>query len=531
MPATRHLIATALVAIASLMLAIPALASAAGVLEADVTSLDFPATGIHDNASQLSAKITNNGDEAASLEGIDVESPFSVEGGSSDCDDNPVLGPTDSCNLVVRFAPTEVGPKTGTATLQYNDSAEPQALSIPLSGTGANGVLSANPPTFNTQPYYFGGQQQGLTVSNNSAYTVISESVSIGGADAGNFNLNFSNCGGNFLAPGNSCGLSVNFNPGGPRTYTAQLEIANSGSVNPLIVPLEVTALNGPKAVVTPGSIEFPVTKVGSAAPTQQVTVENDGDWPLQIQQLLIISGTPQTFPISNDGCSLIEIAPGAECEVTVGFAPTKAGERNASIFLITNTPGPVTTAPLSGEGMLAPAGSVALTSQAQVGVPITCIASGYYPADELSYKWLRGATAIPGETQSVYVPVGADIGATLSCEVTAENPVGTQAVTSAPSAPVAAAAVGPQGPAGPPGATGATGAAGATGATGAPGATGPAGPAGPQGAPGPTGPAGPQGKRGPQGKPGKSKKSSCASRHARKGSPARKCAGKKRAA
>jgi hypothetical protein len=493
------------------MLAVPALASAAGVLEADVTSLDFPETGIHDSASQLSAKITNSGDEAASLEGVNVEPPFFVEGGSSDCDDNPVLGPTDSCNLVVRFGPTEAGAKTGNAAIQYNDSAEPQTLSIPLSGTGASGVITATTPTFNTQPYYFGGQQQGVTVSNNSAFTVISENVSIGGADAGNFNVNFSNCGGNFLAPGNNCGLNIGFNPGGPKVYTAQLEIANSGSANPLVVPLEVTALNGPKAVITPGSVEFPVTKAGTAAPTQQVTIANDGDWPLQIQQLLVLSVTPQTFPITNDNCSLVEIAPGDECEVTVGFAPTKAGERNASIFLITNTPGPVTTASLSGEGMLVPAGSVALTSQAQVGVPITCIASGYYPADELSYKWLRGATAIPAETQSVYVPVAADLGATLSCEVTAENPVGTQVLASAPSAPVVAAAAGPQGPAG------------------GNGAPGPAGAAGPQGAPGPAGPAGPQGKRGPQGKQGKSKKSSCASRHARKGSPARKCAGKKR--
>lgn len=518
---TRRLLATALVAIASLMLAVPALASAAGVLEADVISLDFPESGIHDSASQLSAKITNNGDENALLEGVNVELPFFVEGSSSDCDDNPVLGPGASCNLVVRFGPTEAGPKTGNAILQYNDSAETQALSIPLSGTGAAGAISASPPVFNSQPYYFGGQQQGVTVSNPSGFSVIAESVSIVGTDAGNFNVNSSNCSGTFLAPGNNCGLNIGFNPAGPGTYTAQLQIVNSGSTSPLVVPLEATALNGPKAVITPDNVEFPATKVGSAAATQQVVISNQGDSPLQIQQLLIISGTPQTFPITNDGCSLVEIAPGGECEITVGFVPSKAGERNASIFLITNTPGPVTTAALSGEGMLVPAGSVALTSQAKVGVPIVCIPSGYRDADELSFKWLRGATAIPAETQPVYVPVEADVGATISCEVTAENPVGIQTVTSAPSAPVVAAASGPQGPAGPQGPDGAPGSAGPTGAPGI------AGPAGQQGPAGPAGPRGPQGKQGPKGKPGKSKKKSCAQRHARSGSPAHKCAGR----
>lgn len=520
MPPTRHLLVTALVAIATALLAVPAFASAAGVLEADVPSLDFPETGIHDNSSQLSAKITNGGDENAALEGVSVEPPFTVDGGSSDCDDNPVLEPGSSCNLVVRFGPTEAGPKTGNAILKYNDSAESQALSIPLSGTGAAGTVTAAPPVFNSQPYYFGGQQQGVTVSNSSGFTVIAEGAAIVGADAGRFNINSSNCSGNLLAPGNNCGLNIGFNPGAPGTYTAQLEISNSGSVSPLVVPLEVTVLSGPKAVITPDSIEFPATKVGSTATTQQVVIENQGDFPLQIQQLLIISGTPQTFPISNDGCSLVEIAPGADCEVTVGFAPSKAGERNASIFLITNTPGPVTTAALSGEGMLVPAGSVALTSQAKVGVPIVCIPGGYHGADQLSFKWLRGATAIPAETQSVYVPVEADVGAALTCVVTAENAVGTQTASSAPSAPVGAATPGPQGPAGD------AGPQGPAGAPGSPGAPGPAGAAGPAGKRGATGPAGP---RGPQGEPGKSgKKSSCAARHSRPGKPARKCSGKR---
>ncbi len=516
---TRHLLATALVAIASALLVVPAFASAAGVLEADVPSLDLPETGIHDNAPQLSAKITNSGDENAALEGVTVDLPFFVDGGSSDCDDNPVLEPGSSCNLVVRFSPTEAGPKTGTAILQYNDSVAQQALSIPLSGTGATGTIVAAPPVFNSQPYYFGGQQQGVTVSNSSGFTVIAEGAGIVGANAGSFSINSSNCNGNFLAPGNNCGLSIGFNPGGPGTYTAQLQISNSGSVSPLVVPLEVTVLNGPKAVITPDNLEFPATKVGSAAATRQVVIGNQGDFPLQIQQLLVISGTPQTFPITNDGCSLVEIAPGAECEVTVGFVPSKAGERNASIFLITNTPGPVTTAALSGEGMLVPAGSVALTSQAKVGVPIVCIPSGYRDADQLSFKWRRGATVIPAETQSVYVPVEADVGATLSCEATAENAVGTQTVASAPSPPVAAAASGPQGPAGE------TGPQGPAGAPGGAGASGPAGAVGPAGKRGAAGPAGP---RGPQGEPGTSKKNSCARRHPRAGKPLRRCIGKR---
>jgi hypothetical protein len=506
MPA-RRLLVIALAAVASLMLAVPALASAAGVLEADVSSLEFPETGIHDNSSQLSAKITNNGDENAALESVAADSPFSVDGGSSDCDDLPTLAPGASCSLVVRFAPSEVGAKTGNAVLQYNDSAATQSLSIPLSGSGATGTLAANAPTFSSQPYYYGGQQQGANVYNPSTFTVVAESASIVGADAGNFSINFSGCNGNFLAPGNNCGLSIEFNPSGPGTYVAQLKIVNSGSVSPLVVPLEATALNGPKPVITPnGGIEFPVTRLGTAAVTQQVTITNVGDAPLQIQQLLVISGTPQTFPITNDSCSLVEIAPGDECEITVGFVPTKVGERNASIFLITNTPGPVTTAALSGEGMVAPSGAAALTSMAKVGVPITCLPSGYGGADSLTFSWLRGGVTIPGETQSVYVPTDADVGSTLICQLTAQNPVGTQAIASAPSVVVLPASPGPQGPAGG------------------------AGPAGPKGKAGKAGPRGAHGKRGPKGNPGKSRGGACGGRRGRAEKPAKKCARGQRA-
>lgn len=501
MKSARRL-ATALLASLVALAAIPAFAAAAGSLEAETTPLAFPDTGIHDPSTSQSTKITNVGDENAVIESVSVASPFSVDGLASDCDDNPILGPGGSCNLVIRFAPSAVGPASETVVVQYNDSEAVQALKIEASGSGATGTISAVTPSFNPRPFYEGGQQQQVNVFNSSPFTVITESATIAGPDAGAFNINFSGCNGNFLAPGNNCGLNVQFNPTAAGTYVAELLIANSGTADPLVVPLEATALAGPKAVINPGSIEFGTIKVGTSAATKQVSITNEGDFPLQIQQLLIISGTPQVFPITNDNCSQKEIEPGEECEITVGFAPTKAGERNASIFVITNTPGPVTIASLTGEGMFAPAGSSALTSQAKVGVPIFCLTSGYHEADELSYRWLRGTTAVPGETQPVYVPVEADVGSTLSCEVTAVNPVGTQTATSAPSALVTAASAGPQGPVG----------------ARAPGAVGSAGPKGD------TGPAGPRGKRGAKGKTGKN--GSCKQRH-RQAKAKKGCGGK----
>lgn len=513
---SRRFLVSAFLVFASLILALPAFASAAGFLEAETDPLVFPDTGIHGPSTTQSTKITNGGDENVFIGGIGASLPFSIDAAGTDCDDMPIppfgspLAPGSSCNLVVRFNPSVLGPSGASVVIPYTDLAEnPKTLEITSQGNGVTGTLSADPPAFTPLPYYFGGSQQLVNVNNLSPYTVVGGNATIGGPDAAAFNVNSSNCNGNLLQPGNNCSLNVQFSPSGPGVYVAQLEISNDGTADPLIVPLQAEALSGPKAVITPPEIDFGPIEVGTAATGKQVAISNAGDFPLEIQQLLIFSGTPQNFPISGDNCSGQVINPGAKCEVTVGFAPIKGGERNASIFVITNTPGPVTISSLTGEGMFVPDGTVDLTSQAQVGVPIVCLTSGYRDVDALSFQWLRGGVAIAGETQSIYVPVEADIGASLSCEVTAVNPVGTQTVTSAPSPTVVAAASGPQGPAG------------GTGPQGA------AGPAGAKGDPGTTGPQGKTGKRGPKGKPGKSKPGTCKSRAARSAKAKKKCAAK----
>jgi hypothetical protein len=437
MSSTRHLV-TALIATVALMLTVPAFASAAASLEASPTPLVFPDTGIHDPSQTQSTQITNNGDEGASLTGFNATFPFTIDYGASDCDDVGTLEVGKACDLTVRFGPKVVGPVNGDVTIEYSDSGGSLELDIPASGTGVTGTLEASPLNFEPQPYYFGGQQWQANVTNVSSYTVVGGNASISGPDAGAFSVTDSNCNGNFMQPGNGCNIGVQFNPAGPGTYTAELEITNDGAVDPVVVPLTAEALVGPIASVA-SEFNFGAVEVNSAASSQQLTISDSGDYPLQIQQLLIISGTPHTFPVSNDNCSQRIIKVGDHCEITVGFSPTGAGERNASVFVISNTPGPVTTVSLTGTGMFAPNGSAQLTSQAKVGVPISCLTSGYRDVDTLSYKWLRGGVAVPGEAQYVYVPVEADVGSTLSCEVTAVNPVGTQHITSASSAPVVA--------------------------------------------------------------------------------------------
>ena len=487
----------------SLLLVLPALASADTQLEAEPTSASFGTVGINEPAGSQSIKIKNVGGEAAVLIGLSVPFPYGIDSGSSDCDDIPLIEPSFSCNLQVLFDPLSAGLAEGVINFGYMDLAGPHQLEVPVAGTGVAGTLEGGTVTFNTQPYFYGSQQQQVNIANVTPYTVIGGNATITGPDAGLFGISYSNCNGSNINAFQNCQVGVNFNPTEAGTFEAQLEVENDGTVSPVVVPLSVEALEGPKAQISPDGIDFGPVEVGTSAPNQKLTVTNTGDFPLQVQQLLVISGTPAAFPLSEDGCTMQILNPAEECEVTVGFSPSRTGERFASIFMISNTPSPVNAVTINGEGLNVPDGTVSTTSQAKVGVPIFCIDRGFPDTDTVSYEWLRDSDPIAGATDSVYVPVAADVGHTLSCRVTAENPVGEQTITSDPSAAVAAADPGPQGPVGPEGPSGPAGQQGPGGPQGPTGPTGPAGPDGPGGSQGSTGDTGPQGSAGETGAQG----------------------------
>lgn len=124
----------------------------------------------------------------------------------------PMLPPTFSCSVQVTFQPTSTGAKI--ASLELTD--DTGTLDVPLSGTGIAGTLTANPNPldFPPQPYFNGGQQQGINIQNsNDAGTQVT-SYTITGPDASRFYIAYGqNCTNQQYGPGNQCGMGVGFNP------------------------------------------------------------------------------------------------------------------------------------------------------------------------------------------------------------------------------------------------------------------------------------------------------------------------------
>lgn len=412
------------------LLAAPSFSAAAGDLTPEPTQLDLGTQGIHGGSTPpQEVKFVN-------LTGADLNvSSLSLVGADAadflSNDNCSFVMDGTSCDASVSFNPATPGPKSAQIELVDDNG----TVIVPLSGTGATGTLSGSSPSFDPQPYFFGGQQREARISNLSAFAAAATDVTITGPDAAFFSIGFSGC--QFvLNPGNECDVGVNFNPSEAGTKHAQLELSNDGTVNPLVIPLSATALAGPDAVISPAQADFGDVAIGSASAPRAFTIENAGDYPLQVQQVFVLSGTPQLFPITANSCSAHVLSPAASCQITVDFHPNGAGEREGTVFVITNENGPVDTASFFGYGIPAPNGAATVTGTAAAGSPLTCTPSGYSDGTTFTYQWQKDGNPFD-ETGPKVTPTDADVGARFSCRVSATNSVGSQTVVSAKSAPI----------------------------------------------------------------------------------------------
>jgi hypothetical protein len=198
-------------------------------------------------------------------------------------------------------------------------------MSVALSGYGI-------PPgfSFTISPYPPVAQSVGvssspttLTVTNNGTNPLSLSSVSVTGANAGDFAVNNS-CPASLNAA-NSCSLSVIFTPQqvGPRYATLTLTDTTSG------IPQSIS-LGGTGEtmlpIANPNPVNFGNVDFGSSS-TQTVTItETNGD-PVNVTN----QGPTSGFSASGGGCAIQ-----TPCQVTVTFAPTTTGSYGTT-FLVTD--------------------------------------------------------------------------------------------------------------------------------------------------------------------------------------------------
>lgn len=187
---------------------------------------------------------------------------------------NP-LPPKRSCQFTVSFTPTAVGLRTTTLRVEHTGADGVELVNLRGVGLARVATFSARPATVDfgevlarsTTP------ARTVTVTNLGNTPLVINTLTIVGAQAGDFTITASTCGGASLAPSATCVVSVRFRPSHnlPAQRLASLRFVDTASGSPHAVGLRGTVTQ-PKILVNPAVLKGGqvATIMGSGFPAGQ---------------------------------------------------------------------------------------------------------------------------------------------------------------------------------------------------------------------------------------------------------------------
>ena len=121
-----------------------------------------------------------------------------------------------------------------------------------------------------------------------------------------------------------------------------------------------------PDLGVSPDTLDFGSQQVGTQSAARTVTVVNNGSAGVMLDVAGIAGDLRDDFPSVSSDCNGVLLPPGASCGLTIAFQPSAAGLRAAQI-VIAPAVGDAIGVPISGTGVQAKIGKVAVTGPASV--------------------------------------------------------------------------------------------------------------------------------------------------------------------
>jgi hypothetical protein len=314
-------------------------------LSANPTTIPFGDRSIGAGATtDQTSVITNDGTGPVTLGtptigGTDItDFNFASPVVASDCENGDVLQPTDTCDVRVHFDPTFTGMKSAQVTVPSN---APTAPTVDLTGTGTEPILSRSPGTLTFTRDIDDGPTtppEESTVTNTGSEPVPITSVTIGGADAGNFTRltdQATDCTTQTLPVNGTCKVRVVFDPTTTGSKTATVTVDSSA-------PDITITLNGSATQTqlsrSPGTLPFGSKDIDDGAtPEQFSTVTNSGTEPVTIAGVDVTGDFAQVTGDSTDCVNGKLLNATQTCKVRITFDPTVTGSRTGSATIHSN--------------------------------------------------------------------------------------------------------------------------------------------------------------------------------------------------
>jgi HYDIN/CFA65/VesB-like, Ig-like domain/Abnormal spindle-like microcephaly-assoc'd, ASPM-SPD-2-Hydin/Cep192 domain 4 len=342
-----------------------------------ITPLDFDFGFVVVGQTAIHAfTVTNNGSDPVVIPGTLFAGDPSFSQLSEDCSILNPLGPGASCTIVVQFAPTSIGPKNGTMTVN-------PVVTLHGTGVAPSGALSANPVQLTFGNVQVGSQStaQQITFTNTGTIPVSLDTIpALAGPNTGDFLLTVAGntCQiGVALNPGESCSVAVAFRPQGTGNREAWVDLTyHSASVPNGVISVLLRGVGiTPVVSVSPNQLSFGNQTLNTASTAKTVVVTNLSNGPLTLGALSVNN---TDFQIIGDLCTNATLAAGATCQFSVIFLPVSSpGPKNGQVTIPIAGLSDVHVA-LSGQALAAQQGGVMLSPSfvnfgyQQVGSPTT---------------------------------------------------------------------------------------------------------------------------------------------------------------
>lgn len=257
------------------------------------------------------------------------------------------LAAAASCTISVTFTPSAAQTFTGFITI--NDNAVGSPHNVGLTGTGIPGLtVTLTPASLNFGKVTVGTTSASklATLTNTGSSAVAISGIQITGTDPDDF-AETNNCPSS-LKVGAKCTITVTFTPLVTGTLSASLAVTDNATGSPQTVSLSGSGVL-PNVQLSPKSLTFGSTNVGSTSPPQNITLTDNGGGTLTISGITITGADPADFSQTNNCPASLPTM--GTCTIIVTFAPSATGSRTAAVTITDNASSSPQKASVSGIG------------------------------------------------------------------------------------------------------------------------------------------------------------------------------------
>lgn len=364
--------------------------SAKTTLTLSTYNLRFASQDVGTTSGAKTITLSNHGTTAVSISLVATGAEFSQ---TNTCGTSLAAGA--SCQISVKFSPQGSGIRTSVLGVMTGGTLNP--LTAVLTGSGLAPSVSLNPP----YPY-FPSQMIGTTATQTVTLTntgqaplTISGITMSGSTDFTQTN----NCpvSPSTLAVAGSCNFTLTWRPQIVGYEYASVTITDNASPNTQGISMSGSSYSAGIASVTPNTLTFPTTLLGSTSAAQTVTLTNTGTGPLGN----ISVASYYDFPVTNNCPASLAI--GASCTISVSFAPSQVGPNSGYVWVYDDGASG-TTISVSGQGQ-APVPTIASLSPASVvagsnNTNITVTGTGFIGGTQVLYNGVPLWTWNNGQNQ-----------------------------------------------------------------------------------------------------------------------------------